>query len=94
MVGLLWEIFNVLKEIINRVIKFPELLLTLLGMRFPKKLKMRVVILRDERGLPLISNEEVLPAYEEAQRILARMAGVVVEPGGMTWGRRVISSAV
>lgn len=82
MVGLLWEIFNILKETLNRVIKFPELLLTLVGLRFPKKLKLRIVVLRDERGLPLISNEEVIPAFEEARRILARMAGVMVEPAG------------
>lgn len=82
MAGLLWEIFNILKETLNRVIKLPELLLTLLGLRFAKKLKMRIVVLRDERGLPLVSNEEVLPAFEEARRILARMAGVAVEPAG------------
>ena len=80
MVGLLWEIFNILKETVNRIIKFPELLLTLLGWRFTKRLKLRIVVLRDERGLPLIGNEEVTPAFDEARRILSRMAGVVVEP--------------
>ncbi len=82
MIGLLWQIFNILKEIFHRVIKLPELLLTLLGLRFTKKLKLRVVVLRDERGLPLASNEEVLPAYEEARRLLARTCGVIVEPAG------------
>lgn len=82
MVGLLWEIFNILKETVNRIIKFPELLLTLLGWRFTKRLKLRIVVLRDERGLPLIGNEEVTPAFDEARRILSRMAGVVVEPAG------------
>ena len=82
MTGLLWQIFNVLKEVLNRTIKFPELLLTLLGFSATKKLRLRVVILRDERGLPLASNEEAQPAYEEARRIFARMAGVSVEPAG------------
>ena len=82
MVGLLWEIFNILKEVANRVFKFPELLLTLLGVRFTKKLKLRIVVLRDERGLPLVSNEEVMPAFDEARRILGRMAGVTIEPAG------------
>ena len=82
MIGLLWEIFNLLKEVLNRTIKLPELLLTLAGLRTTKKLLLRVVVLRDERGLPLASNEEVLPAYEEARRILSRMAGVTVEPAG------------
>lgn len=82
MVGLLWEVFNILKETVNRIIKFPELLLTLLGWRFTKRLKLRIVVLRDERGLPLIGNEEVAPAFDEARRILSRMAGVAVEPAG------------
>ena len=82
MVGLLWEIFNILKETVNRIIKFPELLLTLLGWRFTKRLKLRIVVLRDERGLPLIGNEEVAPAFDEARRIFSRMAGVDVEPAG------------
>ena len=82
MIGLLWEIFNLLKEVLNRTAKTPELLLTLAGLRTTKKLRLRVVVLRDERGLPLASNEEVLPAYEEARRILSRMAGVTVEPAG------------
>ena len=82
MVGLLWEIFNILKEVANRAVKFPELLLTLLGVRFTKKLKLRIVVLRDERGLPLVSNEEVMPAFDEARRILGRMAGVTIEPAG------------
>lgn len=82
MVGLLWEVFNLLKEVLNRLIKLPEFLLTLLGVRFGKRLRLRVVVLRDERGLPLASDADVRPAYEEAQRILARMAGVAVEPAG------------
>jgi hypothetical protein len=82
MTGLLWEIFNLIKETLNRLVKFPELLLALIGFRFNKKLRLRVVVLRDERGLPLAGNEEVMPAYEEAQRILARTAGVMVEPAG------------
>src|SRR5690606_4379399 len=76
MAGLLWQVFNILKEIFHRTLKFPELLLTLLGLRFTKKLKLRVVVLRDERGLPLVSNDEVIPAFEEARRILARTCGV------------------
>ncbi len=80
MTGLLWQLFNLIKEVLNRVVKLPELLLTLMGIRFTKKLKLRIVILRDERGLPLISNEEATPAFEEARRILSRMAGVTVEP--------------
>lgn len=82
MTGLLWEIFNLLKEAMNRLFKLPELLLTLAGFRFTKKLRLRVVILRDERGLPLAGDAEVRPAFDETRRIMARMAGVTVEPAG------------
>lgn len=80
--GLLWQVFNVLKEVVNRLIKLPDLALALIGIRPVKKLRLRIVILRDERGLPVAGNEEVLPVYEEARRILARTARVMVEPAG------------
>ena len=44
MIGLLWEIFNLLKEVLNRTAKTPELLLTLAGLRTTKKLRLRVVV--------------------------------------------------
>ncbi len=80
MAGLFWQVWNVIKEVINRLIKLPELVLTLAGLRFAKRMKLRIVVLRDERGLPLMSNDEAQPAFEEARRILARMAGVDVQP--------------
>jgi len=80
MAGLFWQVWNVIKEVVNRLIKLPELALTLAGFRFGKKMKLRIVVLRDERGLPLISDDEARPAFEEARRIFARMAGVDVQP--------------
>jgi hypothetical protein len=82
MTGLLWEGFNLFKEVINRLLKLPEFLLALVGFRFPKKLRLRVVILRDERGVPLASEAEVLPSYAETERLFSQMAGVTVEPSG------------
>ncbi|MFO7661481.1 MAG: hypothetical protein R6X18_02685 [Chloroflexota bacterium] len=80
--GLFWQTFNVLKELVNRLIKLPDFLLALAGVLPDKKVRLRIVILRDERGLPVTGNEEVLPAYEEARRVLARSARVIVEPAG------------
>ena len=80
MAGVFWQVWNVVKEVLNRLLKLPELALTLAGFRFAKKMKLRIVVLRDERGLPLMSNDEARPAFEEARRILARMAGVDVQP--------------
>jgi len=82
MVGLLWQLFNILKEIFHRTLKLPELTLTLFGFRAAKKLKLRVVVLRDERGRPVAGTGDVMPAYEEARRILALACGVAVEPAG------------
>lgn len=82
MAGLFWQIFNVLKEILIRLFQVPDLFLTLVGVKPVKKLRLRIVILRDERGLPVARNEEVLPVYEEARRVLARSARVLIEPAG------------
>ena len=90
MVGLLCELFNIIKEILNRTLKFPEFLLALVGVQFRKRLLLRIVVLRDERGTPLIGNEEVIPAFEETRRIFARMADITVEPA--EW--RVVTAPV
>lgn len=80
--ALFLQLFNILKETINRLLGLPDFLLFLVGVRPMKKLRLRVVILRDERGLPLAREEDALPAFEETARLLARMAGVTVIPDG------------
>lgn len=82
MVAFFWQVFNLIKEFLNRLIKLPDLMLALIGIRPNKKLRLRIVILRDERGLPVAGNEAVLPVYEEVRRILGRQARVLVEPAG------------
>jgi hypothetical protein len=81
-VSFVWQLFNIIKEVLNRLIKLPDFLLALIGVLPDKKMRLRIVILRDERGLPVAGNEEVLPVYEEARRVLARSARVIVEPSG------------
>jgi hypothetical protein len=74
------QLFNVLKEFINRLLKIPELMLYLVGVRPLKLLRLRVVILRDERGLPLAREEVVMKAVYETIRIFASGAQVKVIP--------------
>lgn len=80
--GVLVQLFNVLKEFIIRLLKLPELLLYLVGFRPPKMLKLRVVILRDEKGLPLAREELVMQAVYETLRIFANGTQVKVVPSG------------
>lgn len=80
MAGLLWQAFNLVKETLNRLFGLPDLALGLMGVRPEKQMRMRIVILRDERGVPLAGNEEVTLAFEEAQRLFMRGANVRVVP--------------
>jgi hypothetical protein len=67
---------NVLREAGNRVAGLPELLGTIAGARRPKKLRVAVLILRDEAGSPVATEAEVRPALDEAQRVLRAAAAV------------------
>lgn len=67
---------NILKEAGNRLLSAPDSAAYLLGVKLYKKLRLRVVILRDENGRPLATEAEVLPSIREASRIFAQMARV------------------
>lgn len=67
---------NILKEAGNRLLSTPDSAAYLLGMKLYKKLRLRVVILRDENGHPLATEAEILPSIEEASQIFAQVARV------------------
>ncbi len=71
---------NILKEMTNRALGLPDLALCAVGMRPYKKLRLRVVILRDETGVPLATSAEVMPSIRETQRVLAVAARTQVIP--------------
>lgn len=71
---------NVLRETGNRVAGVPELAGSLAGSRRPKKLRARVLILRDEQGKPVATPEDVEPALTEARRVLREQAAVDLFP--------------
>jgi hypothetical protein len=72
------EAVNVLKEAGNRVLGLPDLALTLAGSRRRKKLRLCVVILRDENGKPVATPADVEPAIAEARRVLASRLAIEI----------------
>jgi hypothetical protein len=71
---------NVLREAGNRVVGIPEVAASLAGKRRPKKLRVRVVILRDEQGKPVATPEQVEPSLVEARRVLREQLAVDLVP--------------
>ncbi len=51
--GLLVQSFNFVKEAFNRLLGFFDFFMSLFGALPTKKLRLRIVILRDERDLPV-----------------------------------------
>jgi hypothetical protein len=71
---------NVLRETGSRVLGVPELAGSLAGSRRPKRLRVRVLILRDEQGKPVATPTDVEPALAEARRVLQEHAGIELLP--------------
>jgi len=74
------EAANVLREAGNRVVGIPEVAGSLAGRRRPKKLRIRVVILRDEQGNAVASAEDVEPSLAEARRVLHETLAIDLLP--------------
>jgi hypothetical protein len=64
----------------SRVVGVPELVGSLAGAARPKKLRLSVVILRDEEGRPVAEEADVAGALEEARRVFGAAAGVSLLP--------------
>jgi hypothetical protein len=71
---------NVLRETGHRVLGVPEITATLAGSRRRKRLRVRVLILRDEQGKPVATSEDVEPALAEARRVLREQAAIELVP--------------
>ncbi len=63
------ETWNIFTEAANRLLGLPDLLVCLVGIHPRKKLRLRVLILRDEHGRALMSERDVLPAVELAKDV-------------------------
>ena len=68
------------RELGSRVLGIPEFFASLAGLRVPKKLRLHVLVLRDEQGRPVASADEVEAALAEAGRVLGEGAGVRIVP--------------
>jgi hypothetical protein len=71
---------NVLREAGNRVVGIPEAAASLAGRRRRKRLRVRVVILRDEQGKPVATPEQVEPSLAEARRVLRETLAIDLAP--------------
>lgn len=78
--GLFVQSFNVVKEAANRGLGLPDLAAQAFGLTPSKKLRLRVVILRDEESRPLAEEREVMPSVAAAQAIFERQARIKVVP--------------
>ncbi|HWM13488.1 MAG TPA: hypothetical protein VNO56_03335 [Gaiellaceae bacterium] len=67
---------NVLRETGHRLLRAPEIVGSLAGSRRPKLLRLRVLILRDERGKRVATPADVEPALAEAGRVLREQAAI------------------
>jgi hypothetical protein len=81
----LFQAGNVAKEAANRVVAVPELIGSLVGTRRPKKLRLRVAIVRDENDAPVATDADVQPALDEAKRVLWEQARVEILPADGRW---------
>jgi hypothetical protein len=71
---------NVLREAGNRIFGIPELAGSLAGSRRRKKLRIRIVILRNEAGKAVATADEVEPSLAEARRVLREQLAVDLLP--------------
>jgi hypothetical protein len=73
---------HLVREGVARAVRAPAFLANLAGIERAKKLRLRVVVLRDEAGRPLVEEREVEPILAETRRVLERAAGVAVVGAG------------
>lgn len=63
------ELFSVLAEIVWRIFGIADVFLDGLGVLFPKKLRICIVILKDEKGEPTSSEQILQPYIDDAKKI-------------------------
>jgi hypothetical protein len=73
---------NVLNDVAARAFSLPDFAGTLLGLRSSKRLRLSVVVLRDEEGEPLADASQAAAAVARASEILDHAAGVRLVPRG------------
>ena len=78
--GSLSQLGSLGHEAVSRLVGAPELAGVLGTERRQKLLRLRIVVLRDENGDPVVGERDLEAAIAETKRVLAREAGVRVVP--------------
>lgn len=78
--GLLTQGVNVVKETFNRFFGLPDAIGLMVGYMPVKKIRIQVVILRDEQGVPLAEPHEVDHCWQAMEEVFMREAKVQVVP--------------
>jgi hypothetical protein len=73
---LLREIWDIIVEVANRAIGIFDLLGCALGINWTKRLRICVIILRDEKGTEILKEAEIQPAIEWAKKVYKEAANV------------------
>ncbi len=71
---------SLVREVLSRIVGAPDFVATLAGARREKKLRLRIVVVRDGDGRPVASVKEVEAALGESLRVLEREAQTRVVP--------------
>ena len=81
-IGGAFQLASLTREAVNRVLGLPDAVATIAGFRPAKKLRLRLVILRDGDGDPVATEEDLGEAVAEARRVLEREARIRLVPAG------------
>ena len=73
---LIREIWDFVIEIVNRIVGLPDLILCAFGVTWRKKLRICIIILRDEKNNPTATPESLKPEIEKAKSIYKDAANV------------------
>lgn len=74
--GAFSQLYGVITETINRTLGLPGAGAYFLGVRAPKKLRLQVMILRDEAGVPIVSEAVVEASVQAATELFLELCNV------------------
>ena len=78
--GAVSQIVSIINTVVQRIIGIPDWIGSLIGIRPQKKLRLKVVVLRDESGEYLASRKELQPIIDTAIDIYKRRCNVKIIP--------------
>jgi hypothetical protein len=73
---LIREIWDIIIEILNRIAGIPDLILCIFGVNWTKKLRICIIILRDEKNTPTATPESLEAEIIKAQEIYKQAANI------------------